>query len=59
MIETTRGRHTLVTSLTHEDSALVRDLQPGEKLGVLAIAGRGTSVTHIVREIVIYMFCSW
>jgi len=59
MIETTRGRHTLVTSLTHEDSALVRDLQPGEKLGVLVLAGRGTNVTHVVREIVIYMFCSW
>ncbi|KAG9093195.1 hypothetical protein FS749_014856 [Ceratobasidium sp. UAMH 11750] len=59
MLETTRGRHTLVTSLSYSESALLQNLQPGEKVGVLAIAGRGTSVTHVVREMVIYMFCSW
>lgn len=47
------------TSLTYADSALVREMQPGEKVGVLVIAGRGTHVKHIIREVVIYMFCSW
>ncbi|KAG9095680.1 hypothetical protein FRC06_009531 [Ceratobasidium sp. 370] len=59
MLETTRGRHTLVTSLSYAESTLLQNLQPGEKVGVLAIAGRGTNVTHVVREMVIYMFCSW
>ncbi|KAG8732035.1 hypothetical protein FRC12_019459 [Ceratobasidium sp. 428] len=59
MLETTRGRHTLVTSLSYAESALLQNLQPGEKVGILAIAGRGTSVAHVVREMAIYMFCSW
>ncbi|KAG8747725.1 hypothetical protein FRC10_011853 [Ceratobasidium sp. 414] len=47
MLETTRGRHTLVTSLSYAESALLQNLLPGEKVGVLAIAGRGTSVIHV------------
>ncbi|KAG9122352.1 hypothetical protein FRC07_001328, partial [Ceratobasidium sp. 392] len=31
MLETTRGRHTLVTSLSYAESTLLQNLQPGEK----------------------------
>ncbi|CAE6507412.1 unnamed protein product [Rhizoctonia solani] len=47
------------TSLNRMDSKLVGGMQPGEKVGVLVIAGRGTSVKHTIREMVIYLFCSW
>jgi hypothetical protein len=59
MLEHGRGGGTQSTSLTCANSALVREMQPGEKVGVLVIAGRGTNVNHVIREVVIYMFCSW
>lgn len=58
-LEQGRGGGTQTTSLTFEGSTLVREMQPGEKVGVLVIAGRGTNVKHIIREMIIYMFCSW
>lgn len=47
------------TTLNHTNSNLVSGMQSGEKVGVLVVAGRGTSVKHIIREMVIYLFCSW
>ncbi|CAE6436897.1 unnamed protein product [Rhizoctonia solani] len=47
------------TSLNYMNSTLVSGMQPGEKVGVLVIAGRGTNVKHVIREMVIYLFCSW
>ncbi|KAL5637968.1 hypothetical protein ACGC1H_002289 [Rhizoctonia solani] len=46
------------TSLDHTNSKLVGGMQPGEKVGVLVIAGRGTTVKHTIREMVIYLFCT-
>jgi hypothetical protein len=34
-------------------------MKPGEKVGVLVMAGRGTNVKHVIREMIIYLFCNW